>query len=261
MRPSRWIASKRSSGGTRASPATPSRARTRCSSWRGGFPSPRTGEPRIGSASSSRRPRCGTGGASCSRRSPIGSRTGRPCSCSSDDPRPPGLGDAVDQGLASVVEADAERRRPLSRGAPRVRAARDQGPRRGARPLAATLPLRARRADRHRARDDDGARRRQAARRHPREEPLRHRRRRRQHLHRRARGGRRRGDGAALQAHAERQRHLRLARVHDAAERPLDRRAASRCTRPRCNIPDVYDLPPGSTFQLRLRASTGGPGT
>ncbi len=97
-----------------------------------------------GSARRGLRPGGGLGPrtASCWRRSPTAWPRARRCSCWSEGPRAFAR-DAATQGLASVVDASAERRGPVSGRSSRPRAAGDEEPRGVARMLAATLPLRA----------------------------------------------------------------------------------------------------------------------
>ena len=102
---------------------------------------PRAGAPlrrlRPGGAVGQRR-------ASCSRPSRALRRRRRRSSSSSAARTTARSAEALTRGLASVVDADADGRRAVPRRPPRLRAARGQGARRGARPLAAPLPLRAR---------------------------------------------------------------------------------------------------------------------
>ena len=213
-------------------------------------PNGRTQEP---SASSSRRPRSGIAGASCWRPSPTGSPNGTALLVLVGRPAAAGIADAVHRGLG---ERHRGRRRPRDLYLAAHRAfelleakaraeARGRWLRRYRYELGELL--------RHRARDDHRARRRQAARRHPREEPLRHRRRRGQHLHRR---------GAALGAlERARRKVLRFKLTQndsvtfDSREftMPLSDRSiagSAALNKTALHIPDVYDLPKGSTFHF-----------
>ena len=144
----RWIASNSGSSATRASRATPI---TRphallVTAWRTPVsPNGRAQErlcvvfaPAAAVGPRARAPRAV--------RRPLRRRRRR-CSSSSGARTTPGLGDAVNRGLGEP----RRRRTPTHEDlyladAPRVRAARGQGARRGARPVAPPLPLRARRA-------------------------------------------------------------------------------------------------------------------